>query len=160
MSASTNNACATTAHGSSCPYAGKMLGLRLNRTASPSAINRLVAFSSAVSRSSGALGVMTPGADGPEEVLTPTPTFEWEDDSSEDGYEIRVFDAFGNEIWSDEIGPVSGSTTVTDTYAGPALETGLFYQFRAMSFRDKTGGRTAISSTEDLTGVFQFVGTE
>ena len=50
-----------------------------------------------------------------------------------------------------------GSTTVTDTYAGPALETGLYYQFRATSFRDKNGVRTAISSTEDLTGVFQFL---
>lgn len=105
----------------------------------------------------GALAVITPGADGPEEVLTPTPTFEWQDDSSEDGYDIRVFDAFGEEVWSDEIGPVSGSATVMLVYAGPPLELGMFYQFRATSFREKLGDRTAISSTEDLAGVFQYL---
>ena len=104
-----------------------------------------------------ALSVVVPGADGPEEVSTPTPVFEWHDDSSEEGYEIRVFDALGNEIWSDEIGPVSGSPTVSHTYAGPALDPGMFYQFRATSFREKTGQRTAISTTEDLKGVFQYV---
>jgi hypothetical protein len=101
-----------------------------------------------------ALAVIAPGADGPEEVLTPTPTFEWEDDSSEDGYELRVLDAFGNEVWSDEIGPVTGSATVTHTYAGPDLQPDMFYQFRTMSFRERSGQRTGISTTEDLKGVF------
>ncbi len=105
----------------------------------------------------GALGVIAPGADGPEQVFTTTPTFEWEDDSSEDGYQVRVFDAFGNEVWSDEIGPVSGSPTVTHDYAGPTLESGMVYQFRTTSFRDKSGQRTAISVTEDLKGVFFYV---
>jgi hypothetical protein len=103
-----------------------------------------------------ALTVVSPGTDGPEEIVTPTPTFEWDDDSSEDGYVLRVFDAFGNEIWSDELGPITGLPTVTHTYAGPALEPGMFYQFRATSFRDKQEGRTAISTTEDLKGVFQY----
>ena len=105
----------------------------------------------------GALAVIEPGADGPEEVTTPTPTLEWEDDSSEEGYEIHVFDAFGNEVWSDEIGPVSGSATVTQVYAGPALEAGMFYQFRITSFRERDAERTAISTTEDLKGVFFFL---
>jgi hypothetical protein len=105
-----------------------------------------------------ALAVVAPGADEPEQVATPTPVLEWEDDSSEDGYEIRVVDAFGTEIWTDEIAGVSGSETVTHTYAGPALENGMFYQFRATSFRDKQGGRTSISVTEDLRGVFFFLG--
>ncbi len=102
----------------------------------------------------GALAVTAPGADGPQEVLTTAPLLEWEDDSSEDGYELRVFDAFGAELWSDEIGSASGTATVTHTYGGPPLEAGMFYQFRATSFRDQGGARTAISSTEDLTGVF------
>lgn len=105
----------------------------------------------------GALAVISPGADGPEEVLTPTPIFTWQDDSSEEWYVIRVFDAFGNEIWSEQLPSVSGSETVSHTYAGPALEQGMFYQFRATSFREKTGQETAISTTEDLMGVFQFV---
>ena len=104
-----------------------------------------------------ALAVVTPGADGPEEITTATPTFEWADDSSEDGYELRVFDAFGDLIWSTEMPSVSGSVTVTYTYDGPALESGMFYQFKATSFRDKNGVRTNISSTEDLKGVFQYV---
>ncbi len=105
-----------------------------------------------------ALATVSPGADEPEEVSTPTPTFEWADDSSEDGYEIRVFDAFGQLVWSDEIGPVSGSATVTHVYAGPALEPGTFYQFRVKSFREQSGERTYISATEDLRGVFFYLG--
>ena len=105
----------------------------------------------------GALGVLSPGAEGPEIVSTPNPAFQWQDDSSEDGYEIQVFDAFGNEIWSMEIASVSGSASVTLEYDGPALESGLFYQFRATSFRERSGVRTAISRTEDLKGVFQFL---
>jgi hypothetical protein len=104
-----------------------------------------------------ALAVTFPGAEGPEAVDTLTPTFIWADDSSEEGYEVYVFDAFGNEIWNEEIGPVSGSETVEHTYAGPTLEAGMYYQFKAVSFREKTGERTAISATEDLRGVFYYV---
>ena len=104
-----------------------------------------------------ALEVVYPGADGPQAIDSPTPTFQWADDSSEEGYNVAVFDAFGNVIWSDEIGPVSGSETVEHTYTGPALEEGMYYQFKAISFRDKTGARTAISTTEDLKGVFYYL---
>ena len=103
-----------------------------------------------------ALAVTSPGAEGPEAVDTPTPTFIWADDSSEEGFELHVFDAFGNEIWYQELGPVSGSETVERTYAGPTLEEGMYYQFKALSFREKTGERTAISATEDLRGVFYY----
>lgn len=104
-----------------------------------------------------ALEVVSPGSDAPEQVTTLTPTFEWADDSSEDGYEVRVFDAFGQLVTSTEVGGVSGSETVTYTYDGPALETGTFYQFRVTSFRDRQGGRSNISASEDLRGVFYFV---
>jgi hypothetical protein len=33
----------------------------------------------------------------------------------------------------------------------------MYYQFKAVSFREKTGERTAISATEDLRGVFYYV---
>src|SRR5690606_39174864 len=52
----------------------------------------------------GALGVVGPGRDGPEQV-TGTPSFEFEDDSSEDNYEVVVHDALGNEIWRDDMIP-------------------------------------------------------
>lgn len=104
-----------------------------------------------------ALAVVSPGASDPEQVDTTTPTLTWDDDSSEDGYEVRVFDAFGTEVWSTEVGSVSGSPTVSVDYAGPALESGMFYQFRVTSFREKTGTRTPISTTEDLEGVFFYI---
>ena len=108
----------------------------------------------------GALAVSGPGSDGPEEIAADLPVFEWEDDSSEDGYVLRVFDAFGNDVWSDEVGAVTGSSTVTHTYAGPELEAGMLYQFRVTSFREgNNGSRTNISASEDLKGVFIFVPT-
>jgi hypothetical protein len=101
-----------------------------------------------------ALGVLSPGSNGPEAITTPTPTFTWADDSSEDGFLLLVFDAFGNVIWNDELPSVSGSASVSHVYAGPALQVGMFYQFRATSFRERSGSRSAISTTEDLKGVF------
>ena len=102
----------------------------------------------------GALAVVAPGKDGPETVGADV-SFEWDDDSSEDGYEVTVLDTFGNEVWKDtEVPRVTGSATVTLAYGGPGLSPG-YYQFRAVSWReDKQSGRTYISATEDLKGVF------
>jgi hypothetical protein len=104
----------------------------------------------------GALDVVGPGADGPEPV-TADITFEWADDSSEDGYELTVLDTFGVEVWKDtEVARVTGSATVTHAYGGDTLVPG-YYQFRAVSWREEkgvAGGRTYISATEDLKGVF------
>lgn len=98
----------------------------------------------------GALTTLSPGADGPE-LVDGSPRFEWEDDSSEDSYTLSVIDALGNLIWevSDITGP-RGSAPVTLDYAGPTLERGMYYQFRAVSIKDGV----PISSTEDLKGVF------
>ena len=104
------------------------------------------------------LAVIGPGADRPEEV-SGTPTFEFADDSSEDRYEVVVFDALGELVWEDLMVPgVSGAETVTVPYGGPALTLGMYYQFRATSFRDTPQGSPAISRTEDLRGVFVFGG--
>lgn len=101
-----------------------------------------------------ALGVRGPGMDQPEGITTPTPVFKWADDSSEDGYELRVFDSFGTKIWENlAIAKVTGSPDVTATYAGPALQPGMYYLFQALSYRIKTG-RVPISRTEDLRGIF------
>lgn len=107
----------------------------------------------------GALAVVSPGAAGVDVVTSSTPTFSWADDSSEDGYEVRVFDAFGLMVWEDTAIPShSGSGDVTATYAGTALTAGMLYQFRATSWRAGHTGtaRTYISATEDLRGVFQY----
>lgn len=103
-----------------------------------------------------ALGIVQPGAETPEAVTSQTPILEWEDDSSEDGYTVVVYDAFGEEVWTAEVDGVSGSSSVTLTYEGPALDEGMYYQFRVTSFRDTNDGRVSISTSEDLLGVFYY----
>jgi hypothetical protein len=103
----------------------------------------------------GALAVDSPGKDGPEEVQG-TPAFVFQDDSSEDWYELVVHDALGNEVWRDDAVPsASGTEFVTVEYGGPELEDGMYYRFRATS-RKQSGNQdpTSISRTEDLRGVF------
>ncbi|HRI71084.1 MAG TPA: hypothetical protein PK156_42925 [Polyangium sp.] len=100
----------------------------------------------------GSLSTESPGKDAIEEV-SGTPTFVWGDDSSEDHYEVRVFDAFGAKVWENLAVPeVSGPKTVSVMYGGPALLNGMIYQFRATSI--SKDGVTPISQTEDLRGVF------
>ncbi len=100
-----------------------------------------------------ALDIVSPGAEGPEAV-TDKPELIWADDSSEEWYDVRVFDAFGNEVWTSLMLPgVSGSDTVTLQYEGP-LDPGMYYQFRVTSWRQPSGDAAPISATEDLRGVF------
>jgi len=101
-----------------------------------------------------ALGTVSPGVEGPEAV-TEKPDLVWMDDSSEDGYDLRVFDALGNEVWQKlELPPVKGAKNVTVKYEGP-LDPGMYYQFRVTSWREPgQGERAPISTTEDLRGVF------
>lgn len=101
-----------------------------------------------------ALAVVSPGADGLEEVTT-VPELVWAQDSSEDGYYLHVYDAFGNLVHEDlTIGPGDGSAPITYDLAGAGvtLEAGMIYQFRAWSH----GRGSPISATEDLRGVFLF----
>ncbi|NUO50198.1 MAG: hypothetical protein HOV80_15195 [Polyangiaceae bacterium] len=100
----------------------------------------------------GALAVVSPGANDVEKV-SGTPTFVWEDDSSEDEYHVTVYDALGTLVWetTGNFDP-GGSSPAEVTYGGPALTSGMIYQFRATSIKDGT----PISSTEDLKGVFVF----
>jgi len=101
-----------------------------------------------------ALATVSPGADAPEAV-TAKPDLVWKDDSSEDGYDLRVFDALGNEVWQSlGLPPGKGSANVSVPYAGP-LEPGMYYQFRVVSWRQPgKGDPSPISTTEDLRGVF------
>ena len=100
------------------------------------------------------LDVVSPGGNDPT-VVVGTPTFIWADDSSEDYYSLDVFDSYGNILWSDpDVPSVSGGGTVSVVYAGPVLEPGRTYQFRATSWRIPGGEAGPISNTEDLKGVF------
>jgi len=101
----------------------------------------------------GALPVVSPGADKLDEV-SGTPSFVWGDDSGEDHYEVRLFDAFGMSVWEDLAIPgVSGGSNVTAKYGGEALKSGMIYQFRATSIKN---GGSPIATTEDLKGVFVY----
>lgn len=102
----------------------------------------------------GALMIVGPGATEPEAVSS-APMLEWQDDSSEDWYEVRVYDAFGEEVWSDLQVPGASGSDVSIAYGGP-LDVGMYYQFRVLSWREAGGGKPAapISATEDLLGVF------
>jgi hypothetical protein len=99
----------------------------------------------------GSLDVISPGAEGPEEV-TGTPVFSWVDDSSEASYRLDVFDTFGEIFWTVPVPGSSGSNPKV-IYEGRALESGMFYQFRVTSF-DGKDPPVPLSMTEDLKGVF------
>ena len=100
----------------------------------------------------GALDVIAPGADMIETV-TGTPKFEWEDDSSEDEYNVKLFNGLGDMVWekTGNFDPGGGGNASVD-YDGAALLPGMIYQFRATSIK----GGVPISSTEDLKGVFVY----
>lgn len=101
-----------------------------------------------------ALPTNSPGAEAPEAV-TAKPELVWGDDSSEIFYDVRVFDAFGDEVWNSFTLPgVSGSATASVQYTGP-LEPGMYYQFRVTSWGTPGGKDPApIAATEDQRGVF------
>ncbi len=102
-----------------------------------------------------ALAVVSPGAQGVELVDAGILTLSWKDDSSEDGYELRVYDALGELVHEDLAVPkVTGSADVSYTLDASQYKPGMLYQFRVWSFRDK-GGRSFISASEDLKGVFE-----
>jgi hypothetical protein len=103
----------------------------------------------------GSLDVISPDA---EQVVSGTPMFTWEDDSGEDHYEIRVYDAFGNLVWERvDVPGFSGDDPVVAYGDGgmtaEPLEAGMLYQFRATAIKN---GGSPIAITEDLRGVFLY----
>ncbi len=102
-----------------------------------------------------ALGVVSPGASGVELVAAGNLPLRWQDDSSEDGYELRVYDALGELVHENlTIARVTGAEEVSYTLDASSYKPGMLYQFRVWSFRDKVG-RGYISASEDLRGVFE-----
>jgi hypothetical protein len=106
----------------------------------------------------GSLAVLSPGADGIEELPAGAIDLSWADDSSENGYELRVYDAFGTLVHEDAMIPSkSGTDKVSYTLDGASFVPGMLYQFRVWSWRmtAKQMKRSYISASEDLRGVFQ-----
>ncbi len=102
----------------------------------------------------GALAVTEPGALGATLVETANPTFRWVDDSGEDQYVVELFDSYGQRVWTKTMPGVSG-TSPSMLYDGPALTSGMYYQFRVTSTASNGGGDVCNKSrTEDLKGMF------
>lgn len=99
----------------------------------------------------GALAVVGPGRDGPE-LVTGAPVLRFASDPGADHYLVWVFDEFGVQVWISSAAKTMGGEDVMVPYAGP-LTPGTYYQFRAVSVKDKED-TTALSTTEDLRGVF------
>lgn len=103
-----------------------------------------------------ALAVTAPASEGVARVAAGMVRLAFADDSSEDGYELRVYDAFGNLVKDEKALPrVTGQPNVEYQLDAKSFTPGMLYQFRAFSFRETNGKRTYISGTEDLKGVFE-----
>ncbi|MFT3775437.1 MAG: carboxypeptidase-like regulatory domain-containing protein [Minicystis sp.] len=110
-----------------------------------------------------ALAVVGPGATDPEPVTT-APKLRWADDSSEEFYTVVVYNAYGELVWcladtsimpgcaGGNIPKANGGEVSVD-YGGP-MDPGMYYQFRATSWRAPGGQVGPIAQTEDLRGVF------
>ncbi len=108
---------------------------------------QLSGASSPAFKVTGAVGLVSPGAEGPEDVGA-TPTFTWVKYSNADAYVLRVYTALGEQLWEKAI---IDPQTVSSTYAGPALSAGQYYQWRLTAIR-----RLAPTShTEELRGIFR-----
>jgi 5-hydroxyisourate hydrolase-like protein (transthyretin family) len=106
-------------------------------------------------------------------VLTATPAFTWHSASSyssANNFAIEVVNESGATVWGGFGGsdPVAGipteivpGGTYTIDYAGPALQSGRYYQLRIYAMKDVTvsadypQGYKLISVTENLDGVFK-----
>lgn len=103
-----------------------------------------------------ALAVESPGAEHVEQMAAGMLPLRWADDSSEDGYELRVYDALGTLVHEDlNVPRVSGGAGVSYMLDATSYEHGMIYQFRVKSWREARGKRSYISATEDLRGVFE-----
>ncbi len=95
----------------------------------------------------------------PVVVTSATPQFTWQKEnaySSASTYRVSVFDSFGTEIWTSD--QAAGNQN-SATYAGAALEHGMYYQFRILALAEAMPvptPPTVLSQTEDLLGVFTY----
>lgn len=106
-----------------------------------------------------ALDVVTPGAVGVETVNTLPITLEWKDDSSEMGYDLVIYDAYGSVVHqADNLPSVSGGKDGNPRYVWQGLDAtpGMIYQFRVQSWRGDTWTKSYLRQTEDLKGVFLY----
>jgi len=99
-----------------------------------------------------AVGMVSPGAGDAIELTAPQPTFIWQPYPSARTYDLTLFDATGNSVWTKTVTAVTGQNN-SATYDGVTpLSSGRFYQWRALA---KGIVGNPISQTEELRGVFR-----
>jgi len=59
-----------------------------------------------------------------------------------------VFDSFGTLVFTANVANANG--TMSETYSGPALQAGMYYQLRISALKIAS----QLSQTEDVAGVF------
>ncbi len=90
----------------------------------------------------------------PVQIASASPVFAWSKApsySSAATFQVDVYDAFGTLVWSPAPLNASGGGPFSATYAGPALQGGMYYQLRVIAL---DGAGNTLSYTEDLKGVF------
>lgn len=100
-------------------------------------------------------GVAVGSTGAPVTVTSATPVFAWTKQAtyaSAATFRTDVFDAFGNQTMT-ATQSAGGSGPFTETYAGTALQSGMFYQLRITAL---DGASNPLSQTEDAKGVFFF----
>jgi hypothetical protein len=98
-------------------------------------------------------GVAVGSGGVPVPITSAAPAFVWAKApsySSAATFDAEVLDAFGTSLWTTSQSG-SGVGPFTATYAGPALQSGMYYQLRVTA---RDGAGNPLSQTEDLRGVF------
>src|SRR5216683_4414905 len=99
-----------------------------------------------------AVGMVSPGAGDAVDLTAAQPTFIWQAYPSARTYDLTLFDATGNTVWTKTVTAVTGQNN-SATYDGATLLiSGGFYQWRALA---KGNVGNPISQTEELRGVFR-----
>lgn len=112
-----------------------------------------VASQNPVFKVTGAIELVGPGASGELEPVSGNPLFQWKPYPSARTYDLRVYDAFGVEVWRQPLvlDVKNPQGNVEQAYNGPTLTVGLPYQWR-LTARANLGN--AISTSEELRGLF------
>ena len=99
-----------------------------------------------------AVGMVSPGAGDAVDLTAAQPTFIWQAYPSARTYDLTLFDATGNSVWTKTVTAVTGQNN-SATYDGATLlSSGGFYQWCALA---KGNVGNPISQTEELRGVFR-----
>jgi hypothetical protein len=99
-----------------------------------------------------AVGMISPGAGDGMDLTAAQPTFTWQAYPSARTYDLTLFDAMGNTVWTKTVTAVTGQNNAATYDGAMPLVSGRIYQWRALA---KGNAGNPISQTEELRGVFR-----